>query len=204
VDIAGTARRLADEVLFPAALATDSADTVPVELLDALAEAGLYGLSGPASAGGLDADFQTVCTVVETLASGCLTTTFVWVQHIGAVLAAATSENDAVAEWIAPLCRGERHAGLALGGAVPGPPLLRATEKEDGWTFTGTSPFVSGWRRIDVIHTAARSDKGRLVWAFVDARESDTLSVRRLDLVALNATATVRADFRDHPVPAGA
>jgi len=203
MDIVGTAKRLADEVLFPAALATDTADTVPVELLDALADAGLYGLSGPASAGGLDTDFQTVCTVVETLASGCLTTTFVWVQHIGAVLAAATSENDAIAEWVAPLCRGERRAGLALGGAVPGPPLLRATQQEDGWTFTGTSPFVSGWRRIDVIYTAARSDDGRLVWAFVDARESDTLSVRRLDLVALNATATVRADFVDHPVPAG-
>jgi alkylation response protein AidB-like acyl-CoA dehydrogenase len=202
MDIVGAARRLADEVLFPAALETDAADTVPIELLDALAEAHLYGLSGPASAGGLEADFQTVCNVVETLASGCLTTTFVWVQHIGAVLAAATSENDAIAEWVAPLCRGERRAGLALGGAVPGPPLLRATEKQDGWTFTGTSPFVSGWRRIDVIHTAARSDNGSLVWALVDARESDTLSVKRLGLVALNATATVRAEFRDHPVPA--
>ena len=202
MDIVGTAKRLADEVLFPAALATDTADTLPVEFLDALAEAGLYGLTGPASAGGIGADFQTVCNVVEALASGCLTTTFVWVQHIGAVLAAATSENDAIAEWVAPLCRGERRAGLALGGAVPGPPLLRATEKEGGWIFTGTSPFVSGWRRIDVIHTAARSDDGRLVWAFVDARESDTLSVQRLDLVALNATATVRADFVRHPVPA--
>jgi hypothetical protein len=35
------------------------------------------------------------------------------------------------------------------------------------------------------------------VWALVDARESETLSVERLGLVALNATATVRADFRE-------
>ena len=139
MDIVGTARRLADEVLFPAALATDTADTVPVDLLDAIAHAGLYGLSGPASAGGLDADFPTVCAVVETLASGCLTTTFVWVQHIGAVLTATTSENDAIAEWVDPLCRGERRAGLALGGAIPGPPLLRATANADGWTFSGAA-----------------------------------------------------------------
>jgi len=31
------AERLADELLFPAALATDRSDVVPVELLDALA-----------------------------------------------------------------------------------------------------------------------------------------------------------------------
>ena len=41
MDILGTAQRLADDVLFPAALATDAADVVPVELLDALADAGL-------------------------------------------------------------------------------------------------------------------------------------------------------------------
>jgi Acyl-CoA dehydrogenase, N-terminal domain len=191
---------LADEVLFPAALATDLGETVPAELLDSLASAGLYGLSGPTSAGGVDVDFQTVCGVIEALASGCLTTTFVWVQHIGGVRAAAASDNEAVTEWVAPLCRGERRAGLALGGAVPGPPLLTARESRDGWTFAGTSPFVSGWGGIDVLHTAGRTDDGRLVWAFVDAHPTDTLEVERLELVALNATATVRVDFRDHPV----
>ena len=202
MDILASAQRLADDVLFPAALATDAEETVPVELLDTLSGAALYGLTGPASAGGLDADFNTVCAVVEALSSGCLTTTFVWAQHIGAVLAAASSENEAIDEWVAPLCSGERRAGLALGGAVPGPPMLRAREVEGGWTFAGTSPFVSGWRRIDIMHTAARTEDGRLVWAFVDAEESESLAVTRLDLAALNATDTVRAELREHPVSA--
>ena len=202
MDVVVTAERLADEVLFPAALATDTADIVPVELLDALGDAGLYGLSGPAWASGVDADFRTVCSVVEKLASGCLTTTFVWVQHLGAVIAAAGSENEAIRDWVSPLCTGQRRAGLALGGAIPGPPLLKARETGNGWTFTGTSPYVSGWDRVDVIHTAARTDDGRLVWALIDARESGMLIVERLTLVALNATATVRADFLEHDVSA--
>jgi alkylation response protein AidB-like acyl-CoA dehydrogenase len=202
VDILARAQDLADDALFPAALATDATEAVPVKLLDALAGAALYGLTGPASAGGLDADFNTVCAVVEALSSGCLTTTFVWAQHIGAVLAAASSENEAIVGWVGPLCRGERRAGLALGGAVPGPPALRARQVEGGWTFAGVSPFVSGWRRIDVMHTAARTDDGRLVWAFVDAEESASLTVTRLDLAALNATNTVRAELRQHPVSA--
>jgi alkylation response protein AidB-like acyl-CoA dehydrogenase len=203
MDVVETAQRLADEALFPAALATDAAETVPVELLDALADAGLYGLAGPAAAGGLDADFETVCAVVEALASGCLTTAFVWVQHLGAVLAVASSDNAALRdEWLEPLCRGERRPGLALGGSIPGRARLVARETGDGWTFDGSSPFISGWGRIDVVHTAARAEDGRLVWALVDAAESATLTVERLELVALNATATVQAALRDHPVPA--
>jgi alkylation response protein AidB-like acyl-CoA dehydrogenase len=111
--IVAAAERLADKVLFPAALAADAADTVPVELLDALAAAGLYALTA-------EADFETACAVVEALASGCLTTTFVWVQHLGVVRAVSSSENDAVREWLSRLCSGERRAGLALGGAVAG------------------------------------------------------------------------------------
>jgi hypothetical protein len=86
---------------------------------------------------------------------------------------------------------------------VPGPARLVARETEQGWAFDGSSPFLSGWGRINVLHTAARTDDGRVVWALVDATESPTLAVDRLELVALNATATVRATFHEHAVPAG-
>jgi alkylation response protein AidB-like acyl-CoA dehydrogenase len=201
MDVLEVARRLADDTLFPAALATDAADAVPVELLDALAQAGLYGLVGPASAGGLEADFPAACAVVEALASGCLTTTFVWTQHISGLMAAASTENDAIREWVPSLCRGERRAGLALAGARSGTPSLSAREVDGAWSLSGRAPFVSGWGRIDVMHTAARTGDGRLLWAFVDAEESDTLTVERLGLMALDATATVKAEFREHVVP---
>jgi alkylation response protein AidB-like acyl-CoA dehydrogenase len=201
VNVIAAAARLADDVLFPAALTTDRAGVVPVELLDAIAEAGLYGLSGPVAAGGVDADLATACEVNELLASGCLTTTFVWTQHLGAVRAAALSSNEAIREWVAPLCSGARRAGLALGGVLAGPAALGARPTDGGWLFTGLSPFVSGWGRVDVVHTAARTEDGNAVWALLDARESETLSVARLELVALNATATVRVELRDHLVP---
>lgn len=59
VSVVETAQRIADDVLFPAALATDAADAVPVELLDQLATAGLYALGG--------VDFPTVCSVAGSL-----------------------------------------------------------------------------------------------------------------------------------------
>ena len=201
MDVVETAQRLADEVLFPAALSTDASDTLPFELLDVLADQGLYGIVGPEWAGGADAELLDFCAAIEALASGCLTTTFVWVQHHGAVRVASQTENEAVRDWLPTLCRGGWRAGLALGGAVPGEPRLVATEVEGGWQLDGVSPFVSGWGRIDVVLTLARTEDGRLVSLLLDARDSETLAVDRLRLVALNATATVTAMFCGHIVP---
>jgi alkylation response protein AidB-like acyl-CoA dehydrogenase len=201
VDAVETAQRLADDVLFPAALETDRADVVPIGLLDAIATAGLYGLASPVAVGGLDADFETVCAVWEALSSGCLTTAFVWGQHIGLVHSLAESSTPELkATWLGPLTKGTIRAGLALGGALP-QPTLQASRAAEGWRLDGFSPFVSGWNRVDVLHTATRTENDEVVWLIVDATEGSALAVERLRLVALNATATVRADFSGLIVP---
>lgn len=195
MDAVETAQRLADEVLFPAALATDAAGAIPLASLDVLADAGLYGAALPD-------DLEVTCAVLEALAGGCLSTAFVWIQHLGVLRAAMFSEQAHVREeWSEPLARGERRGGLALGGALPGPPLVTGRETNGGWLLDGCSPWLSGWGRIDVVHTGARTEDGRLVWLFVDAEESDTLRVELHELMALRATATVRADFNTHFVP---
>jgi alkylation response protein AidB-like acyl-CoA dehydrogenase len=202
VDIVQAAQRIADDVLFPAALDTDASDVVPRDRLDALAEAGFYGVAAPAEAGGLGADFGTFCAVVEALASGCLTTAFVWTQHHGLVRAVAgANDRDLAARWLEPLARGEIRAGLALGGALP-KPTLNAERYADGWILQGASPFVSGWGRVDVVHVAARAGDGEIVWLIADAVEGPSVRAERLRLAALNATATVRVTFDRLPVPA--
>ena len=195
------AARLADEVLFPTALETDAAPTLPRERLDVLAQAGFYGLSGPTWAGGGDADLSTICAVTEALASGCLSTTFVWTQHLSTVFVAGACGSPPIRKWVKPLCRGEIRAGLALAGALPGPAPLRASRTGGGWMLTGASPWVSGWGLVDVLHTAALTDDGSVVWSLVEACEGPGLAVERAPLVALNATATVTVDFTGTFVP---
>ena len=195
MDAVETAHRLADELLFPVALETDAAGVIPLASLDALADAGLYGAALPD-------DLEATCAVLEALAGGCLSTAFVWMQHLGVLRAAMFCEDAHIREeWSEPLARGDRRGGLALGGALPGPPLITAHETDGGWLLDGSSPWLSGWGRIDVVHTGARTDDERLVWMFVDARESDTLRVELQDLMTLRATATVRADFDGHFAP---
>lgn len=189
-------------MLFPAAVATDASDVIPVGLLDALADAGLYGIVAPPDAGGVSASFGTVCAVLEALASGCMTTAFLWMQHIGLVRAVASSDDaDLRTRWLKALASGETRAGLALGGALP-EPSLRAAADGDGWRLDGVSPFVSGWGRIDVVHAAARTPDDDIVWLIVDAATGHSVRAERIRLAALNATSTVSLSFSGLPVPA--
>jgi len=64
-EILDLAARIADDVLFPAAMAVDAADRVPAGHLDLLAAQGLYGLAGPPECGGLGTDPPTANRVIE-------------------------------------------------------------------------------------------------------------------------------------------
>ncbi|MCU1488652.1 MAG: uncharacterized protein JWM85_57, partial [Acidimicrobiaceae bacterium] len=198
-----SARRLAEEVLFPGAAEVDASPLVPEERLDALAAAGLYGLVGPIEAGGLGAGPATVSRVLEELASGCLTTTFVFAQHHGTVRTIAGAGGELAARWLTPLCRGEVRSGVAFSGLRrPGTAAMVARESPDGFELTGSAPWVTGWGRIDVLHVAARTDDERVVWALLDAKESDSLSVEALRLGAVQASGTVSLRLEHHRVGA--
>jgi alkylation response protein AidB-like acyl-CoA dehydrogenase len=181
-------------------MAVDAADRVPAGHLDLLAAHGFYGLAAPADAGGLGIeDRATASRIVEILASGCLTTTFVWLQHHGAV--AAVTDGPLRDDWLTPLARGERRAGVVLAGLRPGPPSVRATPVGGGYLIDGDAPWVTGWEMVDVLHAAARTEDGTVVWALLDAVAGPTLSVAPLDLVAAAASRTVQVRFDGHFVP---
>ena len=195
------ARRLAAEVLAPAAAAVDASGELPRRQLDALADAGLYGLIGPAAAGGLDAGGATLAAVVEELAAGDLATTFVWLQHHGPVGRLAAS--GAHPELLADLCRGRVRAGIALQAATR-PGAAAITVRRDGadLVLDGAVPWVTGWGAVDVVLVAARDGAG-VAYVLADAVEGPTLSVVPQSLVAVQASGTVELRLTGHRVPAG-
>lgn len=195
---------IADEVLFPAAQAVDRSGRVPDGHLDLLAGEGFYGLAAAGPAGGVDpGDATTAPAVVEALASGCLTTTFVWMQHHRSVAAAAASPYPAITErWLDPLGRGARRSGVALTGLRGDPPPLRVRRTDDGYALDGHARWVTGWDMIDTLYVAARDADDLIHYLLVDATAGPTLGVDPLDLVAVRASRTVDVTFTAHPVPA--
>jgi len=196
-DVLAAARGLADDVLFPEAMRVDGLDVLPAAHLDALAAAGLYGAPVPVQAGGLGLDLGATCAVVEELASGCLATTFVWLQHRGLAMALAADGTPAALRdrWLGPACLGQVRGGIALGGLIPGPPLLRARPARGGWRLDGEAPWVTGWGLIDLLLVAARGPGDTVVSLILDAAARPGLTVTRERLTAVNASVTVRLGF---------
>jgi alkylation response protein AidB-like acyl-CoA dehydrogenase len=161
---------------------------VPTERLDLLAREGWYGLSAPSSGVDLPAGWP----ILEAFAGGCLTTTFVWMQHLGTPPACAFGP-DHLHAWVDQLASGSRRSTVAFAGLLP-EPLLRATSVDGGWLVEGTAPWVSGWGLADVIHVAARTPEDEVVWLLVDA-PSPGMTAERLRLLAVNASATVTLRF---------
>jgi alkylation response protein AidB-like acyl-CoA dehydrogenase len=193
---------VADEVLFPAAMQVDEADMIPKSHLDLLAAEGLYGLAGPVECGGLGLDMAQACTIIEQLASGCLSTTFVWFQHHSTVVTLRYGPNARLRErWLPRLCSGAVRGGIAVNSVRSEPGGVRARRTDDGYVLAGTAPFVSGWGMIDLLRVAARDEHGDVVYCLMDPIETATLQASRIDLVAGRASNTVRLDFRDHLVP---
>jgi alkylation response protein AidB-like acyl-CoA dehydrogenase len=202
-DVVAVARGLADDLLFPDAMRVDGLDALPVAQLDALAAAGLYGAPVPAELGGLGLDLTASCAVVEELASGCLATTFVWMQHRGVVMTLAAEGTPAGLRdrWLGPACRGEVRGAIALGGLLPGPPRLRARPSDGGWRLDGEAPWVTGWGLTDLLLAAARGPDDTIVSLILDAAAQPGLTVTRERLAAVNASVTVRLGFDGVLVP---
>lgn len=200
-EVTAVVKRLAEDVLFPASLETDASPRVPSELLDQLAEAGLYGMSATPQVGGLGLERSTGEALLEILASGCLTTTFVLAQHLGTAATVSRLTGSLREEWGAPLAAGAVRSGIAFSHLRhPDPPTLTARPVSSGYLLEGSAPLVSGWGLIDVVHVAARTG-GDVTWLLVDAHPAETLEVTPLKLAAVNASSTVSVRFARHFVP---
>jgi hypothetical protein len=195
--VLATVRELADEVLFPDAMLVDRLGALPAAYLDALAVAGLYGAPVPAEAGGLGLDLVQVSNVIEELASGCLATAFVLIQHFRlAVTLASDGVPPALRDrWLASAVKGDIRGGIVHAGQIPGPAQLRAEPVEGGWRLDGTAPWVTGWGLIDLVQVLARGPDDTLVTLIMDARDQPGLAVTRQRLSAVDASVTVRLGF---------
>ena len=133
----------------------------------------------PREAGGLGLDLRAICAVAEELASGCLATAFVWIQHRGLVMTLAADGTPAALRdrWLGSICQGKVRGGIALTGLIPGPPLLRAQPAAGGWRLDGEAPWVTGWGLIDLLLVQARGPQDSVVTLILDAAAQPGLTV---------------------------
>ncbi|MGH9063553.1 MAG: acyl-CoA dehydrogenase family protein [Acidimicrobiales bacterium] len=209
------ARQVAEEVLFPRAEEVDQAPVVPRSNLEALARAGLFGVTDPTgrsgrAPGGSGAPLAALLPagdmrrVQEALAGACGATHFVWAQHHSLVRMLASGANGQLRlRWLERLCRGEALAGVAFAYLRrPGPPAVSAERVAGGWRVRGTAPFVTSWGLADVFLVVGETGDGQLVWFCLEGVETAAVQPSApLPLAVLQATSTVRLGLDDLLVP---
>jgi alkylation response protein AidB-like acyl-CoA dehydrogenase len=203
------AHTVAEDVLFPAAPDVDARAAIPDSHFSLLADQGFYGLAAGRGHGGVEVDFPSLAGILETLSSGCLTTTFTWFQHHGLVRALTATANEELRDkYLGAAVRGEVRGGVAYAGAIPQPPRLWASATQGGWLLNGEAPFVTGWGIVDVLLVSARNtvtaqgkSTGRIVSGVIAASAGPGITVERLQMVAAQGSNTVRLYFADYALP---
>jgi len=187
------AAHLADTVLAPVAEQVDIDNAIPDSHFTALARAGLFGILGPTEAGGSDVSARAARRTMANIAGGCGATFFIWAQHHGVVRTLRSSANEALrSALLAPLCAGERIAGVAFAHVRrSGSPALRARRVDGRWRLDGFAPWTTSWGVAEHFALAAETDDGRLVWSMIPATNTAGIEPRPLALPVLAGTGTV-------------
>lgn len=202
-NILARVEQFAESVLTPRANAVDQMPLVPLKSFQALGAAGLLGISIPTEFGGLDVPRSLRRTIYETLAAACGVTAFTLNQHYSAGAMIASSENNALKAAMLPaLASGERLAGVAFSHIRrPGPPQMRVEPDGDGWRFTGSAPWATGYGLYQDVALAGTLPNGNLLFALVPFRPEPGLSFSEpMRLVAMSASGTVTASADNYYV----
>ncbi|HEX5140361.1 MAG TPA: acyl-CoA dehydrogenase family protein [Dehalococcoidia bacterium] len=103
-----TAAAIAERELAPRAAETDAQSRYPTEQLDALRQAGFFGLRVSREHGGQGADLLTTALVVEELAKKCPSTAMCYKMHLEAAeVICRRPTPDQVERFVKPMARGE-------------------------------------------------------------------------------------------------
>ncbi len=211
------ASRIATEVLLPNAADVDTQGRYPAESLKALADAGLYGLCLAVDIGGRGEGMRAFGGVVEELAGACASTAMVYVMHVAASQAIATSstlgdrdpilreivagkhlttlafsESGSRSQFWAPVSKLEERNGHYLTSASKS--WVTAAGHADSYVSTAQKPNAVSPLESTVYLVRTKADGVRVTSAFngLGLRGNDSAPVS-LDQITVNKTDLISA-----------
>ena len=142
-------RTFAEDVVAPRAEEADRTETLPLDVVRAMGELGLFGLPFPETYGGLDGDFVTFCLCLEELArvDSSVAITLEAAVGLGANPIFRFGTEEQKQTWLVPMCRGQVLGAYALTEAGGGSDAsaLRTTARLEGgdWVVNGSKAFIT-------------------------------------------------------------
>ena len=157
-------RRFADEQVVPHAHGWHMRDElIPMQIIEALAEMGVFGLTIPEEFGGLGMSKASMVVVSEELSRGYIGVgSLATRSEIAAELILCGGTEDQKAQWLPKLASAEILPTAVFTEPNTGSDLgslrTRAVKVGDGWQVTGNKTWITHAARTHVMTLLARTD----------------------------------------------
>ena len=182
-DFRSVVRDFAENEVAPHAAIWDRDHTFPVETIKKMGKMGLFGLIFPATYGGSDAPFSTLCIAIEELAraDSSVAITLSAGVGLGANPIFSFGDDEQKAAYLPSLCAGESLGAFGLtepgAGSDAGASQTKATKVDGGYLISGSKAFItnSGTPITSVITVTARTEEG--ISAFIVESGSKGLTI---------------------------
>jgi len=186
----------------------------PREIVDGMADLGLFGCSVPEEYGGLGLSFTTFALIIEELSRG-------WMSLVGPIgthsvicdIISRFGTDEQKREYLPGLASGERRGGLALSEPDAGTDVQRisttARRSGDGYLINGSKMWITNGRYGNTFVLAAKNDPQadpphRGISAFIIEKGGEGFVVARdIDKLGYRGVETCELYFNDFHVPAG-
>jgi alkylation response protein AidB-like acyl-CoA dehydrogenase len=189
-----TIRRFVNAEVIPVANELEHADQYPVEIVNRMAELGLFGILIPEAYGGLGLDSVSYALVVEELSRGWMSLAGVINSHLMlAYMIWKFGTEEQRRRYLPALAQGERRAGLGLTEADAGSDAASmrttATRDRDDYLLNGAKMFVTNGERGHVFAILAKTNptaqpQHRGISAFTEAGIAKLFATEMCERVA--------------------
>jgi short-chain 2-methylacyl-CoA dehydrogenase len=202
-------RDFAEGEIAPHVAQWDREHRLPLEIVNAMGELGLFGLVVPEEFGGSGADFTSLCVAIEEIGRVD--------QSIGITLEAAVGLGinpiltfgtpDQKAQWLPDLVAGRALAAFGLtepeAGSDAGATKTRATLADGQWTINGAKAFItnSGTAITSVVTVTARTGDDEISTIMVPAGTPGFVVEPAYDKLGWHSSDTHGLSFDDCRVP---
>jgi alkylation response protein AidB-like acyl-CoA dehydrogenase len=210
-----TLRAFVDEQIRPVAQEWEASGRYPDEIVETMAELGLFGLTVPEEYGGLAADMVSLAIVFEEISRGWMGVAGVIGSHsLSCWMIARYGTEEQKLRYLPELAAGARRTGIALTEPGAGSDLqgIETVARRDGdhYVINGRKTWITNARHADPLPVLVKTDpaavpphKGMSV-LLVEAGTPGFVVVRDLPKLGYRGPETCELVLDDVRVPASA
>ncbi len=156
-------RKFVNEQVKPVAREYEQAGRYPTEIVAAMAEMGLFGITVPAEYGGLDLDTVSMSLVFEEISMGWMGVAGILGSHsLSCRMLANHGTDEQRQRWLPELATGERRTGIGLTEPGAGSDLqgitTRARRDGDTYVIRGAKTWITNARFANPLPVLVKTD----------------------------------------------